>query len=216
MPSQGEPKILFFCNLNLSHKFHLFSYSLGARLEILWELVGTPTRSVSGGVGMDVAPDTVEHPRERVPGDDVPEPTDDVPDPTRNESKPPVDPNDPDVWQTKLEDLTDSSARADVSVRTGRFIVETTEWGAIQRPDFVSVLYQVGSETPLRVISSVSATIISMPKDALFVIGINTTSQKIGINGVQDVNVANTLTSYLIQGIFYLHEKAFGWVFGRF
>ncbi|KAF8800964.1 hypothetical protein BYT27DRAFT_7148168 [Phlegmacium glaucopus] len=184
--------------------------SLGARLEILWELVGTPTRSQSGGVEMDVAPDTVDHPADRVLGEDAPEPTE-------GESEPPVDPNDPAVWQTKLEDLTDESpARADEPVRTGRLIVETTKWGLIQRPDYVSVVYQVGSATPLRVVSSVAATIISMPKDALFVIGINTETQQIGINGVQETNIANTLTSYMIQGIFYIHEKAFGWVFGKF
>ena len=165
---------------------------------------------------MDVAPDTIEHPADRVPGEAT-EPTEDTPEPTEGEPNPPVDPNDPAVWQTKLEDLTDESpARADEPVRTGRFIVETTKWGLVQRPDYVSVLYQVGSATPLRVISSVAATIISMPKDALFVIGINTTTQQIGINGVQDTNVANSLTSYLIQGIFYIHEKAFGWVFGKF
>ena len=187
---------------------HLSSNSLGARLEILWELVGTPTRSLSGGIEMDVAPDTVEHPADKPPGEDEPEST-------RDESEPPVDPNDPNVWQTKLEDLTDLT-RADEPVRTGRFLVETTKWGLIERPDYVSVLYQVGSATPERVISKVAATIISMPKDALFVIGINTTTQQIGINGVQEVNVANTLTSYVIQGIFYIHEKAFGWVFGKF
>lgn len=153
---------------------------------------------------MDVAPDTVEHPADSV-----------EPEPARDASDPPVDPNDPSSWQTKLEDLTDLS-RADQPVRTGRFLVETTKWGLIQRPDYVNVLYQVGGATPERVISKVAATIISMPKDALFVIGINATTQKIGINGVQEVNVANTLTSYLIQGIFKVHEKAFGWVFGRF
>jgi hypothetical protein len=153
---------------------------------------------------MVIAPDTIKHPADRDP----------VPEPPNGEEL--VDPNDPAVWQTKLEDLTDeSAARADVSVRTGRFIVETTKWGAIQRPDYVNVIYQVGSATPLRVVSSVAATIISMPKDALFVIGINTTSQQIGINGVQETNVANTLASYLIQGIFYIHERAFGWVKGQ-
>lgn len=212
--------------------------SLGARLEILWELVGTPTRSRSGGVEMDVASDDVEHPGESIPGQDVPKPSEnesephvvsdavehpgesipgqDVSRPSENESEPPVDPNDPDAWQTKLADLTGSSARSNEPVRTGRFIVETTKWGIVQRPDYVSVVYQVGSATPERVVSSVSATIISMPKDALFVIGINSGSQQIGINGVQDVNVANTLTSYVIQGIFFIHEKAFGWVFGKF
>lgn len=110
----------------------------------------------------------------------------------------------------------DPESRADEPARTGRFIVETTKWGLVQRPDYVSVLYQVGSATPLRVVSGVAATIISMPEDALFVIGVNTNTQEIGINGVQKRDVANTLVSYLVQGIFYAHEKAFGWVFGKF
>jgi hypothetical protein len=165
---------------------------------------------------MVIAPDDIEHPADRDPETEPPE-GEETETPEGEEFEPPVDPNDPAVWQTKLEDLTDeSAARADVPVRTGRFIVETTKWGAIQRPDYVNVLYQVGSATPLRVVSSVAATIISMPKDALFVIGVNTTTQQIGINGVQETNVANTLTSYLIQGIFYIHEKAFGWVKGQF
>jgi len=159
---------------------------------------------------MVVASDDIEHPAER--GADDPAPADD---PT-GEREPPVDPNDPANWQTKLEDLTRPEGRADGPVRSGRFIVETTKWGLVQRPDYVSVVYQVGSETPLRVVSGVAATIISMPKDALFVIGINTSTQQIGINGVQELNVANTLVSNLIAGIFYIHEKAFGWVFGKF
>jgi hypothetical protein len=203
----------------------LSSNSDGARLEILWELNGNPTaRSFDGQIDLVLAPDTdtIEHPADRVSGEPVPEPTEDVPHPAEEYTNPTVDPNDPNVWQTKLEDLImdayASSARAttDVPARKGRFIVETTPWGLIQRPDYVSVLYQVGDATPLRVTSAVAATIISMPKDALFLLGINAETQKIGINGVQEVNVANTLASYLMKGIFYIHEKAFGWVFGKF
>lgn len=203
---------------------HLFSNSDGARLEILWELVGNPVRSADGQVELILAPDTIEHPADRVPGGPVPEPTEDVPHPAEEYANPltTVDPDDPNILKTKLEGLTKdayaSSARAtaDVPVRKGRFIVETSRWGLIQRPDYVYVLYQVGDATPLRVSSTVAATIISMPKDALFVIGINAATQQVGINGVQQVDVANTLASYLIKGIFFVHEKAFGWVFGKF
>ncbi|KAF3232309.1 hypothetical protein TWF191_000081 [Orbilia oligospora] len=192
--------------------------SLGARLEILWKLEGTATRvaarsgdSDDGAVAYVTVPsgEEVEHPALK--------PADAEPEPRGADEKPPVDPNDPASWQTKLDALPPlPQLRAAEPARTGRFIVETTEWGIVQRPDYVSVLYQVGSATPLRVVSKVAATIIDMPDDALFVIGVNTKTQEIGINGVQQKDVANTLVSYLMQGIFYVHEKAFGWVFGKF
>ncbi|KAF3182047.1 hypothetical protein TWF225_006542 [Orbilia oligospora] len=199
---------------------HAFpSNSLGARLEILWKLEGTATRVAArssdsdddGGVAYVTVPpgEEVEHPALK--------PADAEPEPRGADEDPPVDPNDPASWQTKLDALPPlPQPRAGEPARTGRFIVETTKWGLIQRPDYVSVLYQVGSATPLRVVSGVAATIIDMPDDALFVIGVNTKTQEIGINGVQRKDVANTLASYLIQGIFYVHEKAFGWVMGKF
>ncbi|KAF9041881.1 hypothetical protein BDZ89DRAFT_1128578 [Hymenopellis radicata] len=187
---------------------HAFpSNSLGARLEILWKLTGTPTARVGDAdfeVTTDPANDTVVHPPLKPEGCD---PGDQAP--------PTVDPNDPDVWATKLDQLGSADPREEPA-RSGRFIVETTEWGLIQRPDYVSVVYQVGSATPLRVVSKVAATIIDQPEDALFVIGVNTDTQEIGINGMQDKAVSDTLVSYLIQGIFFAHEKAFGWVFGKF
>ncbi|KAF8987504.1 hypothetical protein BDZ89DRAFT_1202401 [Hymenopellis radicata] len=179
---------------------HAFpSNSLGARLEILWKLTGTPTGRLGDAdskVTTDPANDTGSD-----PGDQAP---------------PTVDPNDPDVWATKLDQLGAADPRAEEPARSGRLIIETTEWGLIQRPDYVAVVYQVGSATPLRVVSKVAATIIDQPDDALFVIGVNSNTQEIGINGVQDKAVSDTLVSYLIQGIFYVHEKAFGWVFGKF
>ncbi|KAF9029630.1 hypothetical protein BDZ89DRAFT_1132883 [Hymenopellis radicata] len=88
-----------------------------------------------------------------------------------------------DNWatRTKLDQLGSADPREEPA-RSGRFIVETTEWGLIQRPDYVSVVHQVGSATPLRVVSKVAATIIDQPGDALFVIGVNTNTQEIGIN----------------------------------
>ncbi|KAF9013844.1 hypothetical protein BDZ89DRAFT_457046 [Hymenopellis radicata] len=174
---------------------HAFpSNSLGARLEILWKLTGTPTGRVGDAdseVTTDPANDTVVHPPLKPEGSD---PGDQAP--------PTVDPNDPDVWATQLDQLGPADPRAEEPARSGRFIVETTEWGLIQRPDYVAVVYQVGSATPLRVVSKVAATIIDQPEDALFVIGVNTNTQEIGINGVQDKVVSDTLVSYLIQGIF--------------
>ena len=158
-----------------------------------------------GGVAYVTVPpgEEVEHPALK--------PADAEPEPRGADEDPPVDPNDPASWQTKLDALPPlPQPRAGEPARTGRFIVETTKWGIVQRPDYVSVLYQVGSATPLRVVSGVAATIISMPEDALFVIGVTTSNQEIGINGVQKRDVANTLVSYLIKGIFYAHEKAFG------
>ncbi|RXW24251.1 hypothetical protein EST38_g1613 [Candolleomyces aberdarensis] len=131
-------------------------------------------------------------------------------------------PAEPSCWATKLNDLppipvaTEARAAAGGPFASGRFIVETTDWGLVQRPDYASVVYQVNNETPLRVVSSISATIIGMPKDALFVIGANPSTQRVGINGMQDKAVASTLVEYLMQGIFYAHEKAFGWVIGKF
>ncbi len=170
-------------------------------------MTGTPTGRVGDAdfeVTTDPANDTVVHPPLKPEGSD---PGDQAP--------PTVDPNDPDTWATKLDQVGSADPREE-PVRSGRFIVETTKWGLIQRPDYVAVVYQVGSATPLRVVSKVAATIIDQPDDALFVIGVNSNTQEIGINGVQDKAVSDTLVSYLIKGIFYVHEKAFGWVFGKF
>ena len=187
--------------------YSYYSNSLGARLEILWELTGSPTR----GTDSEVLDETthrssehdqaVEHPAAK-PADS-------------EEAGPTVDPNDPDSWATKLSTL-GSIAVTEEPARTGRFIVETTQWGLIQRPDYAAVVYQVGSATPLRVVSKIAATIIDQPYDALFVIGLNTNDQTIGINATQEKAVADTLVSYAIAGIFYAHEKAIGWVFGKF
>lgn len=179
------------------------SSSLGARLEILWELTGTATRNADGSVIMENSPNDVEHPAAKVLDTASDDPT------------PTVDPNNPDSWATKLDGLLAPIQATAANTQTGRFIIETTQWGTIQRPDYCAVLYQVGSATPLRVVSAVPASVIGMPMDALFVIGVNVADQKIGINAVQDRAVANTLISHLISGIFYIHEKAFGWVFKR-
>jgi len=191
---------------------HAFpSNSLGARLEILWQLTGTPTRLADGAAAMDVPPEQCAHPATKE--------TPDADDPA-----PSVDPNDPESWCTKLGDMPPypTHARevplaAEEREITGRFIVETTKWGAVQRPDYAAVVYQIGAETPLRVVSNVPATIIGMPKDALFVIGIvDVATGKVGINGVQERAISDSLVSYLMQGIFFAHEKAFGWILGKF
>ncbi|KAG6842791.1 hypothetical protein H0H93_003386, partial [Arthromyces matolae] len=137
------------------------------------------------------------------------------PEPKEPHHPPPtVDPNDPSVWPTNPITLTiderDGVTAANQPTRNGRLIVETTRWGLIQRPDYVSVLYQVGAETPLRITSRVAATIISQPHDALFLVGTNGQEQRIGINATQDRNVANTIASNILRGIFYVHERAFG------
>ncbi|RXW24256.1 hypothetical protein EST38_g1609 [Candolleomyces aberdarensis] len=171
--------------------------SLGARLEILWELSGTPAGSNARGAFLvETSPDTVDHPgpAPAVSGADEVAPT--------------VDPNDENSWATKLNDLppvpatTDARAAAGGPFATGRFIVETTEWGLVERPDYASVVYQVNNQTPLRVVSAISGTILGMPKDAIFVIGANPTTQEVGIDGTQDKAVASTLVEYLVKGIF--------------
>ncbi|KAF9005745.1 hypothetical protein BDZ89DRAFT_1049040 [Hymenopellis radicata] len=109
------------------------SNSLGARLEILWELTGTPS-ATSGDT-------EVEHPPAKPEGADS------------DQAPPTTDPNNPDSWPTKLDQLGSADPR-EAPARSGRFIVETTEWGLIQRPDYVC--------TKL----AVTATIIDMPMDA--------------------------------------------------
>ncbi|KAG6900557.1 hypothetical protein C0993_008711 [Termitomyces sp. T159_Od127] len=178
----------------------------GARLEILWELTDNATNApLVSNTDQAVDQANYEHP----PLADQPK-----------EPAPTIDPKDPTRWPTRPAALTiDARAAASVSgqpTRTGRLLVETTYWGLIQRPDYVSVLYQVGSETPLRITSEVAATIISQPQDALFLIGVNKEDQRIAINATQDTDVANVIASSLLEGIFYVHEKAFGWVFGNF
>ncbi|KAG6844872.1 hypothetical protein H0H87_002817 [Tephrocybe sp. NHM501043] len=187
-------------------QFFYSSNSAGARLEILWELTSSTTRE---------------------PGDPDPDENDGQPEhehppekPDDEQDKPTIDPKDPSNWPTDPLTLTidgrDGVARAGTATRNGRLIVETTWWGLIQRPDYVSVLYQVGAETPLRIESKVAATIISQPKDALFIVGVNKEDEKIAINATQDTDVSNTIASAALKGIFYIHEKAFGWVFGKF
>lgn len=126
---------------------------------------------------------------------------------------PTVDPNDP---ASLTKDSMAGAVADSQPTRSGRLLVETTPWGLVERPDYSSVLYQVGAETPSEIKSSVPDTIIGEPKDALFVIGVNQETQEIAINATHDTDVANTLVSYLLEGIFFVHEKAFGWVIGQF
>lgn len=185
----------------LSHLTTTFSNSDGTRLEILWELTNNATNPYNLGTSKVDSTFDHSHPLKLD---------------KHTEPAPTVDPNDLASWPTKPVTLTIDSRVgafvADQPTRSGRLLVETTWWGIIQRPDYVSVLYQVGSETPLRITSSVSDTIFSQPEDALFVIGVDEQDQKIAINATQDTDVANVLASSLIQGIFYVHGKAFRWV----
>lgn len=101
--------------------------------------------------------------------------------------------------------------------QTGRILVETTDWGYVERPDYVYVFYQIADKTPNRVISKIASTIIDMPEDALFVIGLgkNGNNNELGINATQDTDVANNMASYALKGISWAHKKAFGWIFGK-
>ncbi|KAG9218439.1 hypothetical protein CCMSSC00406_0007960 [Pleurotus cornucopiae] len=90
-----------------------------------------------------------------------------------------VDPNDPASWPTKLDaigalpevDEGAGNSRCGAQIHRGCFIVETTKWGAITRPDYASVVYQIGDATPLWAVSGIPGPIIGMPDDALFIIG---------------------------------------------
>lgn len=178
----------------------------------MWEFNGTATRSGNETFSYDVSPveanvpDEIAQAREEYIPAVVQEGASDAP------VEPPVDPNDPESWTTKLNTL-EPVAFATTASTTGRLIVETTKWGLIQRPDYCAVVYQIGSETPLRVVSGVPSNIIGNPEHALFVIGAN--NQQIAINATQKIDVATTLVGYLIHGIFAIHEKAIGWVIKR-
>ncbi|KAL0562352.1 hypothetical protein V5O48_019735, partial [Marasmius crinis-equi] len=49
------------------------------------------------------------------------------------------------------------------------------------------------------------------PDDSLFVIGYDAEKKEIGINGTTKMDVANTLASYAMRGILWVHKEAAGW-----
>lgn len=80
----------------------------------------------------------------------------------------------------------------------GRIIVGTTDWGVIQR---------------ISLSASIPATDVGMPNPAHVIIGYNPVTRQIGVNATLERDVANTVASSALQGIFLVHEKAAGWIF---
>ncbi|KAG9092013.1 hypothetical protein FRC07_011741 [Ceratobasidium sp. 392] len=190
------------------------SNSPGARLEIRFQLEGTPsTHAASIGapkINADQTPQANVEEVSAIPKDSmgpnevaVPDVEKDVDLPFMEGMFQPTDPS----------DIADAKASADSKIC--RLVVETTDWGLIERPDYVYVWYQVHNETPQRMFYKLSPTILNMPPPALIVIAANERENKLSISGTYAPDVANQLASYAVKGIFWAHKKAFDWVFGK-
>ncbi|KAG9119911.1 hypothetical protein FRC07_004837 [Ceratobasidium sp. 392] len=182
--------------------------SPGARLKIRFRLEGTPSTHVAGigapEANADQTPQGNVGEVTSIPKNSIGSDEDAAPDIKKDMDLPftkgmfqPTDPS--DIGDSKI----------------CRLIVETTDWGLIERPDYVYVWYQVHNETPQRMFYKLSSAILDMPPPALIVIAANERENKLGISGTYASDVANQLASYAVKGIFWAHEKAFNWVFGK-
>ena len=56
---------------------------------------------------------------------------------------------------------------------------------------------------------------LQSPKDVSFVVGVDPKRKVVGINAGVEANVVKDLVGWALKGIFFVHEKAVGWVVGK-
>lgn len=93
---------------------------------------------------------------------------------------------------------------------TGRLTVSTTDWGWIERPDYVNVAYQIQNSN----IQSIAIEVQSgqSPKDVSLAFAID--GEKIGLAASIDPNLTKDLINIALLGISWAHEKALSWAWG--
>lgn len=98
----------------------------------------------------------------------------------------------------------------------GIIVISTSDWNGLARPDSVNVTYSWKNSTqdPVNVTLPVPPTMATRPDDLHFVYGIS--KGEIGATCTTSKDIAETTAGYMLEGIFWVHEKLFDWATGHF
>ena len=100
-----------------------------------------------------------------------------------------------------------------VKGREAFITVSTDDWGSWARPDFAIVSYYLPGVPAKTLLNKVPAW--QSPKDVSFVVAVSPKKRVVGMNASVEPNVVKDLVGWALKGVFFVHEKAVGWVVGK-
>ncbi|KAG8858560.1 hypothetical protein FRB96_005232 [Tulasnella sp. 330] len=114
----------------------------------------------------------------------------------------------------KLEGTATVDGKGTTAVNhTGFITVSSSNWPYLGRPDFCNITYQLVDTAPLNLPNQIPTLVT--PDGAILVFGIDPSVGKLGMNASVDSDAIKSIIELALKGIFLVHEKAIGWVFGK-